>query len=183
MAGVNEFNSLPDGAARHALRACCPAGRWIDAVATGRPYLSVESLLDASAAAVAALSEADLAEALAGHPRIGDRRVTSNPAAGQAGGAGDEFAAGWSRQEQAGVSGAGAELQQALADGNVEYEQRFGHIYLACATGRNAADLLDFLRERLGNDRETEWRVVASELTKINQIRIRKLIEGQGMKQ
>ena len=178
MASVDEFNGLPDEAARQALRACCPAGRWIDAVTAGRPYPSLDSLLGASDAAVAALGEADLGEALAGHPRIGDRRVTDGPAAGQAG-AGDGAAAGWSRQEQAGVSGAGAELRQALADGNLEYEQRFGHIYLACATGRSAAELLAFLRERLGNDRDTEWRVVASELAKINQLRLRKLTSAR----
>jgi len=175
MASVDEFNQLTEEAARQALRACCPAGRWIDAVATGRPYLSLESLLGASDAAVAALAQADLGEALAGHPRIGDRPVTGGPAAGHAAGSGDGVAAAWSRQEQAGVSGADAELRQALADGNVEYEQRFGHIYLACATGRSAAELLAFLRERLGNDRETEWCTVASELAKINQIRLRKL--------
>ena len=175
MASVDEFNGLHDDAASQALSACCPAARWIDAVAAGRPYPSLESLLGASDAAVAALGEADLGEALAGHPRIGDRRVAGGPAAGQAGGALDWQPAGWSGQEQAGVSGADAELRQALADGNVEYEQRFGHIYLACATGRSAAELVAFLHERLGNDRETEWRIVASELAKINQIRLRKL--------
>ncbi len=160
MASVDEFNGLPANAARQALQACCPAGRWIDAVAAGRPYPSVGSLLGASDAAVAALGEADLLEALGGHPRIGDAKP-----------------AGWSRQEQAEVSGADAGLRQALADGNASYEQRFGHIYLACATGRSAAELLAFLRERLGNDRKTEWRVVACELARINQIRLAKLID------
>jgi len=162
MASVDEFNGLPADAARQALHACCPAGRWIDAVAAGRPYPTVESLLGASDAAVAALGEADLLEALAGHPRIGDREP-----------------GGWSSQEQAGVSAADAGLRQALADGNALYEQQFGHIYLACATGRSAAELLAFLRERLGNDRQTEWRVVSCELAKINQIRLVKLIAGQ----
>ncbi len=175
MASVDEFNRLPDDEAQQALRACCSSGRWIGAVAAGRPYPSMESLLGASDAAVAALGAADLGEALAGHPRIGDRRVADGPSAGQADGAGDSEPANWSRQEQAGVSGADAQIRQALADGNIEYEQRFGHIYLACATGRSAADLLAFLRERLGNDRETEWAVVAAELAKINQIRLRKL--------
>jgi 2-oxo-4-hydroxy-4-carboxy-5-ureidoimidazoline decarboxylase len=98
---------------------------------------------------------------MAGHPRIGERHEP----------------AGWSGQEQAGVRAADEDLTRALADGNAAYEQRFGHIYLACATGRDAAGLLAFLRSRLGNDRETEWGVVASELAKINQIRLRKLLE------
>jgi 2-oxo-4-hydroxy-4-carboxy-5-ureidoimidazoline decarboxylase len=175
MVSVDEFNGLPDDKAQQALRACCSSGRWIDLVAAGRPYPSVASLLGASDAAVAALDERDLSEALAGHPRIGDRRVVDGPYAGQADGAGDWAPADWSRQEQAGVSGSDAQIRQALGDGNLEYEQRFGHIYLACATGRSAAELLAFLRERLGNDRETEWAVIAAELAKINQIRLTKL--------
>jgi len=160
MASVHEFNRLPAETARKALRQCCSSGRWVDAVLAGRPYTGTEALLAASDAAVAGLTATDLGEALAGHPRIGERR------------------AGWSGQEQAGVSGAGDELRRALADGNSAYEQRFGHIYLACATGRDAAELLAFLHGRLGNDRKTEWGVVASELAKINRIRLRKLLEG-----
>jgi 2-oxo-4-hydroxy-4-carboxy-5-ureidoimidazoline decarboxylase len=140
-------------------------------VVAGRPYPDVRTLLDASDAVVAGLGERDLAEALAGHPRIGDRRVTSNGKVGTGG-----QPAGWSSQEQAGVSRADDALRQALAEGNEEYERRFGHIYLACATGKDAAELLAFLRGRLGNDRAAEWRVVAAELAKINQIRLRKLV-------
>ncbi len=162
MPSMQEFNRLPDEAARQALRRCCSARRWIDAVAAGRPYPDLAALLAASDSAAGALCEADLREALAGHPRIGEQREP----------------AGWSGQEQAGVCGAGADLRRALADGNAVYEQRFGHIYLACATGRDGAELLAFLRSRLGNDHETEWGVVASELAKINHIRLRKLLDG-----
>jgi 2-oxo-4-hydroxy-4-carboxy-5-ureidoimidazoline decarboxylase len=162
MPTVDEFNRLPGDAVRQELRACCSSGRWIDAVAGGRPYDSEAALLAASDAAAAGLTEAELREALAGHPRIGDRRVAE--------------AGSWSGQEQAGVRDAEASLRQSLDEGNTEYERRFGHIYLACATGRSAAELLAFLRERLGNDTEMEWSVVASELAKINQIRLRKLL-------
>jgi 2-oxo-4-hydroxy-4-carboxy-5-ureidoimidazoline decarboxylase len=161
MPTVDELNRLPGDEVRRELRGCCSSVRWIDAVAAGRPYDGEPALLAASDAAVAGLTEADLREALAGHPRIGERN-----------------AAGWSGQEQAGVRRADAGLLQALHGGNAEYERRFGHIYLACATGRSAADLLAFLRERLGNDRETEWGVMASELAKINQIRLRKMLDG-----
>ena len=99
--------------------------------------------------------------ALDGHPRIGDRRVE---------------AGSLSSQEQAGVRGADDSVRHALDAGNAEYERQFGHIYLACATGRSASELLALLHERLGNDPGTEWSVVASELAKINQIRLRKLI-------
>ncbi|MHB1593098.1 MAG: 2-oxo-4-hydroxy-4-carboxy-5-ureidoimidazoline decarboxylase [Streptosporangiaceae bacterium] len=162
MTGLAEFNDLTDSAARRELLACCNAAAWADAVASGRPYRSAEDLLAASDRAVAALSRADLAEALAGHPRIGDRALT-----------------GTSATEQAGVTAADADLRDRLAAGNAQYERRFGHIYLACATGLDAASLLAFLRQRLANDPDTEWRVVAGELAKINQIRLRALVGGR----
>jgi 2-oxo-4-hydroxy-4-carboxy-5-ureidoimidazoline decarboxylase len=171
MTGLASFNELPAEAARDTLIGCCSSERWVDAVAAGRPYPSVEALLAASDAAVAGLDDADLGEALAEHPRIGDKRVlrASGPDGGE-----------WSAGEQAGVRTAGDDLLRELAAGNAEYEGRFGHVYLACATGRDAAELLAFLRERLAHSRETEWRVVASELAKINQIRIRKLLGAEG---
>src|SRR5262249_18170208 len=169
MLSVQEFNRLADEAARQELRRCCSSGRWVDAVLGGRPYADVGALLAASDSAVAALSTTDLREALEGHPRIREPRAATM---------GRPESAGWSRQEQAGVTGAAEDLKRALADGNAAYEERFGHIYLACATGRDAGELLAFLRSRLGNDHEMEWVVVASELAKINQIRLRKLLDG-----
>jgi 2-oxo-4-hydroxy-4-carboxy-5-ureidoimidazoline decarboxylase len=175
MPTVDELNKLPEDAVKQALHGCCSSGRWIGAVAARRPFADAAGLLAASDAAVAGLSEADLSDALAGHPRIGDRRVQAER--GVSGGSSPQAStAGWSGQEQAGVRDADASLRQALDEGNAEYERRFGHIYLACATGRSATELLAFLRERLGNDQEKEWSVVRSELAKINQIRLRKLI-------
>jgi len=179
MPSVQEFNRLPADAAGQALRRCCSSGRWIDAVLAGRPYPDMEALLAASDAAVAVLSEGDLDEAMAGHPRIGGHSPAAGRGATASSGGADQEPVGWSSREQAGVSCAGDELRQALADGNAAYEQRFGHIYLACATGRNAAELLTSLRSRLGNDRETEWAVVVSQLAKINQVRLRKLLDGE----
>jgi 2-oxo-4-hydroxy-4-carboxy-5-ureidoimidazoline decarboxylase len=171
MPSVDEFNQLPDEAAREALGPCCSSGRWVKAVVAGRPYPDIGALLDASDEAVAGLVERDLAEALAGHPRIGDRRVTSNRKVGI-----ECEPVGWSSQERAGVSSADDALRLALAEGNENCERRFGHIYLACATGRDAAEPLALLRRRLGNDPAAEWLVVAAELAKINQIRLRKLV-------
>jgi 2-oxo-4-hydroxy-4-carboxy-5-ureidoimidazoline decarboxylase len=177
---IAELNELPDLEAKRALGGCCTAQRWIDEIVNGRGYASVDELLVRSDAAVAELTPQQLDEALAGHPRIGDRRAASGP--------------GWSAQEQAGVFGggraaphtaaadgaaAGGELAAALAGGNAEYERRFGHIYLVCATGKSGQELLAILRERLGNDRDTEWKVVAAELAKINQLRLRKLLGAQ----
>jgi 2-oxo-4-hydroxy-4-carboxy-5-ureidoimidazoline decarboxylase len=161
---LTSLNASPAELARQELLVCCSSERWAAEVASGRPYASAEELLASSDAAMAGLAPADLEQALAGHPRIGDRSGT------------DER----SRREQARVLAADQATIQALAEGNEDYERRFGHIYLVCATGRNAADLLALLRERLGNDPETEWGVVRRELGKINRIRLTRLLEGDG---
>jgi len=159
---LTSLNAAPGELARQQLLVCCSSVRWAAEVAAGRPYATAGDLLASSDAATARLAPADLEQALAGHARIGDRSGA------------DER----SRREQAGVLGAEQATIQALAEGNKEYERRFGHIYLVCATGRNAADLLALLRERLGNDPETEWGVVRRELGKINRIRLTKLLDG-----
>ncbi len=158
------FNRLPDEAARRALMRCCSSARWAGDVAAGRPYTSLAGLLRKSDAATGSLADADVRDALSGHPRIGER---SESTPGQA---------HWSGQEQDGMDGTAEVTRRAIADGNAAYEERFGHIYLVCATGRSAGELLELLRSRLGHDAEMEWRVVRSELKKINRIRLQKLI-------
>jgi 2-oxo-4-hydroxy-4-carboxy-5-ureidoimidazoline decarboxylase len=160
---LTSLNASPAELARQELLVCCSSERWAAEVASGRPYASAEELLASSDAAVAGLAPVDLEQALAGHPRIGERSDVDQQAA----------------SEQAGVLAADQATIQALAEGNEEYERRFGHIYLVCATGRNAADLLALLRERLGNDPEAEWGVVRRELGKINRIRLTRLLEGE----
>jgi len=173
------FNELTAEAARRELAAVCEAPGWIEAMLSGRPFPDVAGALACSDEAVHGLTEADLAAALAGHPRIGARR----PAA--VGGGPAEFAVGpgpgpdWSSREQARVLAADAATIGLLAEGNADYERRFGHIYLVCASGRSADELLALLRERLANDDATEWQVVRTELAKINQIRLRTLLRGE----
>jgi 2-oxo-4-hydroxy-4-carboxy-5-ureidoimidazoline decarboxylase len=147
-----ELNALPTPACEDALSTVCTAPRWATAVAAGRPYPSVDALQDAAAAA---LTSADLGPALAGHQRIGD-----------------SSASGTSGHEQAGVARAGAAVHTALAEGNAAYEARFGHVYLVCASGRSAEDLLTTLHTRLANDPVTERAVALRELAAINRIRI-----------
>jgi 2-oxo-4-hydroxy-4-carboxy-5-ureidoimidazoline decarboxylase len=161
------FNRLADADARRELLACCSAAAWADRLLAGRPFASVQDALSQSDAAVATLSAGQLSDALAGHPRIGQQA------------SGTTRSAGWSRQEQAAALGADAPALRALAEGNRAYEERFGHIYLVCASGRSADELLAVLQARLANDEEQEWQVVRSELAKINQIRLRTLLQGQ----
>jgi 2-oxo-4-hydroxy-4-carboxy-5-ureidoimidazoline decarboxylase len=153
---VDSLNSLSEDDARRALLACCAAPRWVEEVTAGRPYRSIEAL---HAAAEAALTDIDVADGLAGHPRIGERTADQR-----------------SRREQRGVSGASTEVLAALAEGNREYERRFGHVYLVCATGRDADQLLGLLRDRLGNDPDTERAVVRGELVAINRIRLDRML-------
>jgi 2-oxo-4-hydroxy-4-carboxy-5-ureidoimidazoline decarboxylase len=144
------------------LTACCSSEHWVEEILRQRPYADAEALLAASDAAVAALDNAALVDALAGHPRIGER-----PA-----GAGGE----WSRQEQSGVASAPSAVIEELATANAEYERRFGQVYLVCATGKSADELLAICRSRLANDPVAEERVVRAELAKITRIRLGKLL-------
>lgn len=146
---ITEFDTAPD--AREVLLGVCSAPRWAGAVAAGRPYGSLAAL---QAAARAELSPADLDDALAGHPRIGDR------------------VEGRSGREQAAVAAAPDEVRAALAAGNHAYEERFGRVYLVRASGRSAEDLLATLHARLGNDPETERAVALDELAAINALRL-----------
>jgi 2-oxo-4-hydroxy-4-carboxy-5-ureidoimidazoline decarboxylase len=168
------FNQLPAQTARQTLLECCSAPGWAGHMTAGRPYSSAEDAIKHSGAIVAALSAADLAEALAGHPRIGERPDTSQDGSGEHG----PRAAGWSAREQAGVDADDTQTRRALAEANLEYEQRFGHIYLVCASGRTGKELLVLLRGRLQNDPEDEWQVVRTELQKINALRLRQLLAG-----
>lgn len=160
--GLAVFNSMPDGQARDVLLACCSALDWAGEVAAGRPYPSVAALLNRAGTA---LTQDDVGQALAGHPRIGQAPSQSHSS--------------WSRGEQAGVAAAGDQVLADLAEGNRAYEERFGHIYLVCAAGRSAPELLQVLRERLRNAPDAEHQVVRDELRKINELRLTRLIDGQ----
>ncbi|NAS22761.1 2-oxo-4-hydroxy-4-carboxy-5-ureidoimidazoline decarboxylase [Herbidospora sp. NEAU-GS84] len=149
---------------RDDLLACCASARWADGVA-GRPYADLAALLDRSDAVLAMLNWADVEEALAAHPRIGDR----------SGGGSRESA--WSREEQSGTAAAEEDVLRRLRAGNAAYEERFGHVYLVCATGKSAPEMLAILEDRLGNVPEKERMVVRDELGKIVRLRLAKLWE------
>jgi OHCU decarboxylase len=159
--GLERLNGLPEEAAVAELLAVCHSGRWAERVAAGRPYADLEDLQAAADQVWMALDPADWLEAFKAHPRIGESGGRS---------------ADWSRQEQAGVGGTGAEVRERLAAGNAEYERRFGHVFLISAAGRDAAEILDALQARLGNDPGTELRVAAGEHRRITRLRLEKLV-------
>ncbi|MFF5259063.1 2-oxo-4-hydroxy-4-carboxy-5-ureidoimidazoline decarboxylase [Actinomadura viridis] len=163
---LDGFNALPAADAESGLLACCASRRWAAGVAAGRPYADAEALCSASDALLDALDWADVEEALAAHPRIGER----------ARGTGRE--ASWSRGEQSGMDAAEVAVRESLAAGNRRYEERFGHVFLICATGLGAGDMLAALEERLGNDAAAEREVVREELGKIVRLRLDKMLRG-----
>ena len=158
--GLAGFHALSEDRATHALYQCCSSCIWARRVAADRPYPSVEALLEHADEVLADLGEAQVDDALDGHPRIGDRTASAA-----------------SSREQAGVSGADPDVLTALAAGNAAYEERFGHVYLVHASGRSADELLAVLRERLGNDATTERRVLREQLALINRTRLTRLLE------
>lgn len=164
--GLCRVNSLPRPELVKQLLACLDVPRWADEIADRRPFATTAELYEAADAAAPELTEEEIHSALAAHPRIGERSE------------GADTSSSWSRGEQAGVDSADAELTRALHEGNRSYEQRFGHVYLVCASGRSGAELLEVLRSRLDNDRDTETRVVTGELRKIARLRLAKVVEG-----
>jgi len=162
---LQEFNSAPAGELRPALAACCDVPRWVDGVLARRPYGDLAALTAVADQSLRELDDSEVDRALQAHPRIGDRPQ----------GAGTESA--WSRKEQSGV-GDDPEVRKALAEGNREYEDRFGRVFLICATGLSAQQMLDNLRRRLGNDESTEAAVVHEELRKIALLRLAKVVDA-----
>jgi allantoicase len=167
--GVRWLNALATEPAAAELLACCGSRAWARQLAAGRPYQGFEDLAEAGDRIWVGLGRQDWLEAFAAHPRIGERPAD---AAGPG--------AGWSDKEQAGVAGADAAVRAALAEGNRQYEARFGHVFLVCASGLSAAELLDALRGRLGNDPDTELRVAAEEQRRITRLRLDKLVRPPG---
>lgn len=159
---LDDFNAAPAGELRGRLRACCAAGAWVEAIIAGRPYADEAALAQASDTATTMLDDLGLAQALAGHPRIGERTSST-----------------WSRREQSGVAGAGAQLRAEIAAANAEYERRFGHVYLVSAAGRDARELLSLCRSRLGNSPAEERGVVLAELATINRLRLTRLLSQE----
>ncbi len=169
MNGLARLNALPADDAERELLTCCGSRAWAWQMADARPFPDADALLARADSAWWKLDEADWREAFRSHPRIGERTA-------QAGQTGREQA--WSASEQAGMTAAADATRDALAEGNRAYEARFGHIYIVCATGRSADEMLALLQSRLENDADTELRVAAEEQRKITRIRLRKLLDA-----
>ena len=170
---LRDLNALDADAAARALQRCCGATRWARRMAAARPFASADAMTAQADAVWRALDRADWLEAFAAHPKIGESGTTGG--AGRAGEADRERV--WSDEEQRAVAGAVQAIRARLAQANREYEARFGYIFIVCATGKDAVEILDLITRRLTNDPSAELAVAAEEQRKITQLRLAKLLE------
>lgn len=135
-----------------------------------RPFLNPNKLFDSADQIWWSLAARDWLEAFQSHPKIGEKKATAAVAV---------EAQKWSEDEQSGIRDSAQQTMNALANLNREYEEKFGYIFIVCASGKSSAEMLGILRQRLGNDAQEELRIAAAEQAKITQLRLRKLIDNQ----
>ena len=162
---LSRWNGLTPEEAVQEILACCGSVAWARALAARRPLAHETSLIEASEEIWSRLGPQDWMEAFARHPRIGERAAP--PVA-------SPQSAAWSAQEQRKVAVSGEPVQAALVEANREYEQRFGRVFIVCASGKSATEILEILRRRLQNDAATELREAAEEQRKITNLRLKK---------
>ena len=164
---LDELNRLDVQSARAFFSRCCTSERWIGGMASARPFSSQEQLERKAEEVWAQSDRQDILQAFEGHPKIGDINSLKAKYASTSKMAG---------HEQSGTEGADDKVLQSLAEGNQTYEARFGYIFIVCATGKSAAQMLALLEARLNNAPNDELAIAAAEQQKITQIRLRKLI-------
>ncbi len=166
---LEQLNSLSADAAEVEFRKCCGSTAWASTMASERPFASLAELITKADDVWWSLRPNDWLEAFRCHPKIGERKAADRTSL---------EAQKWSEQEQAGVGKMTQATTQSLTELNQEYEEKFGYIYIVCATGKSSGEMLASLRERVKNDPATELRSAASEQAKITQLRLKKLIRN-----
>jgi 2-oxo-4-hydroxy-4-carboxy-5-ureidoimidazoline decarboxylase len=163
-----EFNTLPAAQAETLLMDCCGSARWSATVASQRPYATVEALHKAADSIWWKLDRTDWLEAFSHHPQIGDK-----PAGGS------ESSRKWAAGEQSGARIARDDVKSRLVRANRAYFEKFGYIYIVCATGKSAEAMLAILNQRLQNDAPSEISIAAEQQRLITRIRLYKLLAGE----
>lgn len=160
---MSRWNRLSAEDAAKEILPCCGSWAWARGMAAGRPFADVTTLLAVSDQTWRNLTVADWTEAFRSHPRIGEScaAVSASPQSSV-----------WSAQEQRGVATADDDSKLALAEANRQYEQRFGRIFIVCATGKSVTEILEILRRRLQNDDDAELREAAEQQRQIIRIRL-----------
>lgn len=171
-AGMRYLRAMPDPELEVALRSCCGSGAWVAAMTKERAqrpasFASLEALKRCAAELWSALAPKDWDEAFRAHPRIGETKAEATQTA---------VAQGWSAKEQASVDTATEATRGELRTTNLAYEEKFGRIYIVCATGKSAEEMLAIAKERMGNDPDAELRRAVEEQRKITDLRLEKLV-------
>jgi OHCU decarboxylase len=163
-----DFNALSAPAAEAALLDCCGAACWTKQVAAQRPFESATALFVAADAAWQTMTRADILEAFSRHPQIGQKAAS-----------GSESHRRWSEGEQTGVLSAAEDVKTRLARGNRAYYEKFGYLFIVCATGKTADEMLALLEQRLQNDAARELPIAAEQQRMIMRLRLEKLFAGE----
>jgi OHCU decarboxylase len=169
---TSQLDSLPAAEAAFKLAACCGSTAWVAGMLAFRPFCTSDNVFAAAEEVAGYLTQTDWLEAFSHHPRIGGQNAVA---------AVSSTAATWSSGEQFASSTARGEVQAALAVANAEYEQRYGFVFIVCADGRSAEEILHALRARLRNERDTEIDHAAHEQRQITRLRLEKLLSGTGL--
>jgi OHCU decarboxylase len=164
-----EFNAMPAAEAETLLIDCCGAARWAAGVASRRPYATREALYKSADSIWWKLERADWLEAFSHHPQIGDQPASGTQSARQ-----------WAAGEQSGARAASNDVKERLSRANRAYFEKFGYIYIVCATGKSAEAMLAILNQRLQNDAPSEISIAAEQQRLITRIRLDKLFTGEG---
>ena len=162
---LNEFNRLPAPQAAEELYRCCASKKWAEALATKRPFANLNAVCTTGDEVWFKLDHREWLEAFSHHPQIGGDISKMR----------EKFPS----QEQAGINGADEQTLQGLSKGNLEYEMKFGHVFLICATGKSAQEMLTALNSRMKNSAEQELKNAATEQSKIFKLRLAKLLENK----
>ena len=165
---LHEFNTLPEDNLREELTRCCGSSAWVQRMLSFIPADDLVELLEDAEAQWYKCSPEDWKEAFDHHPKIGDVKSLKKKFANTA---------MWAGDEQGGVKQASSKTLKELAEANRLYEEKFGYIFIVCASGRSAEEMLDVLRMRLKNPEEKEIRIAADEQNKITKLRLEKLLE------
>jgi OHCU decarboxylase len=175
---LGDLNALDDDAAARAFLRCCGSPAWARRMADARPFASAEAMAVKADGVWWALGRPDWLEAFAAHPEIGAGAAGSDKVGGTVP-AGEAGTSAWSDEEQAGVALAAEQTRGRLAGANRDYRVRFGYIFIVCAAGKTADEMLALLEVRLRHDPGEELRIAADEQRKITQLRLAKLLEEE----
>jgi OHCU decarboxylase len=166
---LGRLNSLPAEEAQRELLKCCGSKEWAQLMGASRPFSNFEQLCEKADQIWWSLEPREWLEAFYSHPKIGEKKASASTS---------DQSKRWAESEQAAVSRATSETLQTLATLNGEYEEKFGYIFIVCATGKSSEEMLAILQQRLGNNPDEELRNAAAEQAKITRLRLKKLIDS-----